>query len=118
MEEIERLIEMSDVLYFSTVLLLKNKPLIKDWWYFSPSTGQHISFYSKKTLEYIADKFNLYLATDCRSTHILSKKPINKFYFVLLKTLKIYNRVRKMGIQKIFRIQSKTVEDMKKCING
>jgi 2-polyprenyl-3-methyl-5-hydroxy-6-metoxy-1,4-benzoquinol methylase len=56
MEEIEKIIGITDVLYFSTLLIPGNIPLVRDWWYFGPSTGQHISFYSKKSLEYISAK--------------------------------------------------------------
>jgi hypothetical protein len=41
-EEIEKLIKMSDTLYFSTSLIPSAYPSIKDWWYYSPNTGQHI----------------------------------------------------------------------------
>jgi Methyltransferase domain len=29
-----------------------------DWWYLLPGSGQHVFFYSNKSLEYIANKFN------------------------------------------------------------
>ena len=42
-------------LFFST-LIFQDKPPPVDWWYYSFATGQHISFYQKKTLDYLAYK--------------------------------------------------------------
>jgi hypothetical protein len=113
-EEIEKIINIADVLYFSTELIPQNIPLIKDWWYFSPSTGQHISFYSKKSLEYIANKFNLHLLTDNKFTHILSKKHVNKNIFSLLRYYRKINNI--INIERYLKRPSKTVEDMYKVI--
>ena len=114
MEEIEKIINQTEVLFFSTNIIPKNNPLIKDWWYFAPGGGQHISFYTKKSIEYIADKFNLYLVTNNISTHILSKKPLNKKIFTQLK---IYNKLCKIiNMQKIFKKTSKTMSDMYRII--
>lgn len=33
-----------------------------DWWYFMCDTGQHISFYSEKTLEYLGQKLDMRVA--------------------------------------------------------
>lgn len=32
----------------------------ENWWYYSLDIGQHICFYSKKTLIFFADKYGLY----------------------------------------------------------
>jgi hypothetical protein len=113
LEEIKRIINMTDVLYFSTALLPQNLPLVKNWWYYVPSTGQHISFYSKKTLKFIATKFNMYLLTDSDSSHILSGYPINKKYFFYSK---VYNKVNAINIQRVLKRKTKTVDDMNKII--
>ena len=45
----------------------------KSWWYFSPESGQHLFFYSKKAFEYIAQKYN-YNVTFFGKYILLSKK--------------------------------------------
>jgi hypothetical protein len=35
----------------------------KDWWYFSPESGQHVFFYSMKALKRIAEKYKYTLVT-------------------------------------------------------
>jgi len=93
MEEIYNLIEKTDVLYFSTNLIASNPPLIKDWWYYLPVTGQHVSFYSLKTLQFIAQKHKCQLLTNGHDLHVLSKIQIKKFFF---KLLNLYDKIRKM----------------------
>jgi hypothetical protein len=113
--EIKKIVKIADVIYFSTELIPMNVPKIKDWWYFVPSTGQHVSFYSKKSLEFIARKFGLYYISNNHSVHILSKNPMNGRIFVLLK---LYNRFNRINILRFLKRPSKTFSDMKKIING
>ena len=47
----------------------------KDWWYYTFDTGQHITFYTEKALEHLAEKlgFNYYnLYSD---VHLFTKNP-------------------------------------------
>ena len=108
MEEIKMILNMTDVLYFSTHLVADKAPLIKDWWYYSPSTGQHIAFYTKKSLDIIAKKHNFFLLTD-NTTHILSRHEFNKKYF---RYHRYYNKiVNKLDIRKYFKKNSLTWDD-------
>lgn len=77
-EEINKIFEYTDVVFFSTEL----QPQIKmnstaDWWYFAEETGQHISFYTIQSLEIIAKKTNCYLYSNNNNLHILSKNKLN-----------------------------------------
>jgi len=77
-----------DFLIFSTNVYTKKIP-DKDWWYYSFETGQHISIYNLKTLEYIANKFNFHLLTDNKNLHIFTKKNLsNKIFNLYIKTSK------------------------------
>jgi hypothetical protein len=110
LEEIEKMIAISDTLYFSTSLIPSDLPFIKDWWYYSPSTGQHISFYSMHSLEYIALKYNMRLLSDGNNKHILTKLPIRKDFFRLLR---YYNKIKnRLDIPRHFKKQSKAWDDM------
>lgn len=62
LETIEKMFSLSDTLICTTELLPYNPPRINDWWYYATETGQHIAFYTKKSLHVIAEKFgkNLY----------------------------------------------------------
>lgn len=74
--DIEKIFTFSPKVIFSTALLPSKTPL-EDWWYLVPETGQHISFYSHKTLEYLASCFNKHLYTDKKGLHMFSDNKIN-----------------------------------------
>jgi hypothetical protein len=115
LEEIDKIFNITETLYFTTFLLPKDPPPIQSWWYYALDTGQHISFYSKKTLEYIVNKYGMYLISDNVDTHILSKKKINSNF---IKRLRLYNRINnRINISRYFKKPSKTMEDMEKNIN-
>jgi hypothetical protein len=61
-EEIEKIFNYSDSILFSTTLLPSPMPKPGEWSYYGTEHGQHVSFYSLETLEFIAKKFgcNLY----------------------------------------------------------
>ena len=51
-----------------------------DWWYRTPATGQHIAFYSPKTLDVLAGQFDLrYL--NAGKYHMLTRRPITQKRF-------------------------------------
>lgn len=91
MKEIEKMLEFSDVIFFSTELQpsASISDLLK-WWYLVPEGGQHISFYNYKTLETIAKKFNLKLYSNKSTLHVLSKETNFKNPFIE-KPQKNYN---------------------------
>ena len=77
-EEIKKIFKYSDVIVFSTELcpdLEFNNS--NQWWYFAPETGQHIAFYSKKSLEFIANTMSLFFYTQ-NNLHILSKTKLDE----------------------------------------
>ena len=69
---------LSDNILFSTDLIPKNNPKPGDWWYYFPLHGQHISFYTKKALSIIGEKFDRKLISDGKSIHLFTKLPLRK----------------------------------------
>ena len=57
LEEIENILKFSDHLIFSTDLVPENTAAIENWIYIAEETGQHIAFYTEKSLTIIAEKF-------------------------------------------------------------
>jgi hypothetical protein len=115
MDEIEKIISITETLYFTTQLISSPPPDPNDnssnhWWYYIPIEGQHIHFYTKKALEFIGNKHGMYLLSDNIGTHILSKEKINKNYFFLLRQ---YNRInRYINIARLLKKETKTYSDM------
>ncbi|WP_373032041.1 class I SAM-dependent methyltransferase [Sulfurovum sp.] len=104
-EEIETLLKISNTIIFSTKLLPDPIPQPADWWYYGLEHGQHISFYSQETFDFIAKKYNLnYINLD--DMHIFTGKKISPLKLKILK-------LRKFGMHKIVekRLESKTWED-------
>jgi len=53
------MLQLSKTIIFSTEILPIPVPKPDDWWYYAFEHGQHISFYSLKTLNILAKKFGL-----------------------------------------------------------
>ncbi len=86
--EIENILRMSKNILFSTELLPNKTPAVGDWWYYGLNHGQHISFYSEKTLSKIAERFKLNYYTNGSTLHMLTTRKINPFVFRVLVSRK------------------------------
>ena len=75
LDEIKKLAELGDEIIFSTLLLPEPAPKPDDWWYYSTSTGQHISFYTKRALIHCAELIGCYYVGS-EGVHIFSRRPI------------------------------------------
>lgn len=61
MDEFAKIFSRADSIFFSQTLLPEQGLPPDNWWYFCPEQGQHIQFYSLKTLEFIAEHFGKHL---------------------------------------------------------
>ena len=108
MEEIKKILKISKNILLTTKLLPNPIPN-PDWWYYGLDHGQHISFYSSKTLKYIVDYFGLRLYSDGSNLHLITDKKINSLFFKFL--IKAENTfIYKLLLNKP--LKSKTFEDM------
>lgn len=79
-------------IFFSTELYDGVPPHPEDWWYYAFGTGQHISFYKRKTMQLIAKKLGLnyyvsgsmHLLTDHNFSHTVYKLTTNRLLSELL----------------------------------
>jgi hypothetical protein len=105
-EELEKMLGFSNTIIFSTELMPQEIPEPKDWWYYGFNHGQHISFYTEKTLNTLANQFKLnYYNID--EIHILTKRKFNNSVLILMKKLRNY------GLFQIVKraVKSKTFSD-------
>lgn len=77
-EELAEYFKLSDNLLFSTVLLPDPIPQPGEWWYYSLETGQHISFFTIKSLQYLAQKCNKHFYTDGKGLHLFSSQKLKR----------------------------------------
>jgi hypothetical protein len=75
---------------FSTVIF-EGQPYSLNWWYYSFGSGQHISFYQKRTLQWISRYYGLKLYSLNDEYHIITDKPINAIYLKALSRRPIFN---------------------------
>jgi hypothetical protein len=80
-KELETMLAESSNIFFTTQILPSPVPRPDAWDYYAPTHGQHISFYSIKTLEYIAARYGLHLYTNSAYMHLFTKKKIGKIGF-------------------------------------
>lgn len=107
--ELESLVKLSNNIIFSTEIVSIPAPKPNEWWYYGFEHGQHISFYTKPSLEYIAKKYGFHFCSS-GSLHFLTKKKIPLWLIFLLK-------FTRFDIQNFFlkSLKSKTMEDHKFC---
>ncbi|OWU91797.1 MULTISPECIES: class I SAM-dependent methyltransferase [unclassified Flavobacterium] len=115
-EEIEKMFDYSDSIFFSTELQPQIEiKSIQDWRYFAKETGQHVAFYNIKSLEIIAEKLNCHFYSNGNNLHILTKKKLvsnpfqkwqnkNKKSFVVRELYKIIRKLEHSKNQKINQI--------------
>jgi len=107
MEEMKKLLTISKNIIFTTELLPDPIPKPNEWWYYGLDHGQHISFYSERTLKFIAEKYSLnYLHHG--NIHIFTeKKNIHQMF------LRLVIKLNHFGLYKVLarKVKSKTWED-------
>ena len=113
-KEMNKMFSISKNILFSTELLSNPIPKPEEWYYYGLDHGQHISFYSSKTLKFIAQKYNLNVYS-MGTIHLLTEKKINPFFFKSIKFLACLDLFNKLLKKKM---PSKIISDnilLKKC---
>ena len=93
--DLSKLMSLSENVFVSTCLVPEPAPGLSDWWYFVPSTGQHISFYTIESLRLLAKKFGRNLLSH-GSYHLFTTASKSNIRFSLatrLKTAQILNKL-------------------------
>ena len=70
---IRELLDLTDVLVLSTFLVPEPAPAPGTWWYYTPDTGQHITFLSRRGLQRTADALGVHLSSHV-NLHVLSRR--------------------------------------------
>jgi hypothetical protein len=85
--DLEGMMEIAENLFVSTMLVPEPTPKIADWWYYMPSSGQHISFHTRESLRLLAKRFGRQLLSH-GSYHLFCRRPQNRFRFLLASRFK------------------------------
>jgi len=109
--EIDRLLEIAPNILITTTFIPSPAPLLGEWWYYGLEHGQHIGFFRKETMGYLAKKNGLHFMTDGSSIHLLTSRRVsNKMWLLFRKLAKLDLRLLTCGLR------SKTWDDhLKMC---
>ena len=105
-DEMIKLLNIAPNILLTTNIIPDPAPKPSDWWYYGLEHGQHIGFYKLQTLQYLADKFGLYLISDGASRHFFSKQKYSYYAWrILIKAANKFPKILRIGML------SKTWED-------
>lgn len=117
--ELEKMLALSDTILFSTTIQPTSNVSPESWWYFIPETGQHISLYSRSSLQALADRFELNYSWKGMDIHLFSRRRIsNQLFKVMMhpRINRLYNTFtgnRQTLLQQDFEnIQKRVKEDI------
>ena len=106
-QDLRNMFKFSDNILFSTELIPNCRIQSQsEWWYFAPHSGQHISFYTSKSLQLLADINKCYYYSDNISLHMFTKKKLKNDPFsisafsILYRILPFMTRVLKKYYRK------------------
>jgi hypothetical protein len=85
---LDELMNLSENVFISTCLVPEPTPQLADWWYYSPTSGQHISFYTEKSLRLLATRFGRHLLS-VGAYHLFTKKPQSRLLYRLANRFRI-----------------------------
>jgi Methyltransferase domain len=105
----------TSTLIFSTELFSGSPPAFSDWYYYLPGTGQHISFYQLKTLQFIADKLSLQLHS-YGNLHVLTNEKKSAQLMKVLMASRLSQSI-KSYVRFVMRSKSKTMTDHQKMLH-
>ncbi|HEY9112538.1 MAG TPA: methyltransferase domain-containing protein [Rhodanobacteraceae bacterium] len=73
----EQLVARAPILIFSTELLPERNNRPGEWHYYAPETGQHVGFFTRASLQALAEKLGRHFATDGRMLHAFTTEPLD-----------------------------------------
>ena len=85
---VDEILRHTKNILFTTDLLPEPVPKPSEWWYYGVEHGQHISFYTRKSLEVLAEKKRLNLYSNGATVHLLTESKLSAPLFFLLSRRK------------------------------
>ncbi len=95
-EGLTAMLRLSDSVLFTTVLVPSPAPGPNDWWYYALDTGQHVSFYTHRSLLKLAATAGLTLCSN-GNLHLMSKRQISPLLFRSVTRSRAISLIRRFG---------------------
>lgn len=80
---LEEMLQFSNSIFFSTSIVPVPTPKPDQWFYYGIEHGQHLSFYTKKSLEILGEENDLSFYTKGNYLHLFSRRNINPIVFAI-----------------------------------
>jgi hypothetical protein len=93
--DLSKLMSLSDNVFVSTCLVPQQAPLLSDWWYYVPTTGQHIAFYTTESLRILATHFGRNLLS-FGPYHLFTTQPKSSLLYRLSNNFRIARVVNRI----------------------
>lgn len=93
--DLSMMMSLSSNVLVSTCIVPQPAPRLLEWWYYVPTTGQHIAFYTAESLRILAGRFGRNLLS-VGAYHLFTKEPKSHRLFRLAnnyRIAKVVNRV-------------------------
>jgi hypothetical protein len=98
-EELRRILKFGNLILFSTELVPHEKNNLSSWWYLAPETGQHITFFTMRSLEALGASFGLKLYSNGKNLHLFAPVAFDKNPFPSLERHGRENRFRRLCLK-------------------
>lgn len=106
--DLEQMLSISRNILFTTELIPTPLPAPHEWWYYGTEHGQHISFYTRESLEKLAHHLRLHYY-NFEELHLMTEKSISNLQFrVIMKYSKKFKLFRRLQSK----LHSRTMDDM------
>jgi hypothetical protein len=93
--DLSRLMSLSDNVFVSTCIAPHPAPRLSDWWYYAPTTGQHIAFYTPESLRILALRFGRNLLS-VGPYHLFTREPKSGLLYRLATNFRIARIINRM----------------------
>jgi hypothetical protein len=113
--DLSKMMSVSENVFVSTCLVPQPTPKLSDWWYFMPSSGQHIAFYTTESLRIIAAYFGRNLLS-CGSYHLFTREPQSSLLYRLATNFRVAGVINRMHDQVKARIHAGRETHSHQCL--
>lgn len=83
--ELRSMLARAPLVLLSTEIILTEAPPAPGWWYLGSTHGQHIGFFRRRTLAWMARSLGVHCASHGRQVHLFSREPIPWYWRRLLR---------------------------------
>jgi len=94
-EGLSKLLALSENVFISTCIVPQPPPKLSDWWYYAPTTGQHIAFYTQRSLHLLAQRFGRKLLSH-GPYHLFTKVPKSGLLYGLATNFRVAGMVNRV----------------------